>query len=89
MIPRLKRHYNPNKIKKAIIKQNNPIASEIANPNIAYVNNCCFREGFLAYPIIRLPNTVPIPAPLPAAPIEAAPAPTNLAAVKISVAIFI
>lgn len=64
------------------------MASDIANPNIAYVNNCCFNEGFRAYPIIKLPKTVPIPAPLPAAPIEAAPAPTNFAAVKISVDIF-
>ena len=81
-------NYRANNIKKAIIKQNSPIASDIANPKIAYVNNCCFREGFLAYTIIKLPNTVPIPAPLPAAPIEAAQAPTNFAAVNISVAIF-
>lgn len=39
---------------------------------------------YLAYPIIRLPNTVPIPAPDPATPTVAAPAPMNLAAVSMS-----
>lgn len=39
---------------------------------------------YLAYPIMRLPNTVPIPAPEPATPTVAAPAPMNLAAVSIS-----
>lgn len=34
--------------------------------------------------MIRLPNTVPIPAPEPATPTVAAPAPMNLAAVSIS-----
>lgn len=39
---------------------------------------------YLAYPIIRLPNTVPIPAPDPATPTVAAPAPMNFAAVSMS-----
>lgn len=39
---------------------------------------------YLAYPMIRLPNTVPIPAPDPATPTVAAPAPMNLAAVSMS-----
>ena len=34
--------------------------------------------------MIRLPNTVPIPAPDPATPTVAAPAPMNLAAVSMS-----
>ena len=38
----------------------------------------------LAYPIIRDPNTDPIPAPDPATPTVAAPAPMNLAAESIS-----
>lgn len=36
-----------NRIKKATIRQNRPIASDRANPRIAYENSCCFREGFL------------------------------------------
>lgn len=47
----------------AIIRQKRPIASDKANPMIAYENSCCLRDGFLAYPITKLPNTVPIPAP--------------------------
>ena len=50
-------------MRKAIIRQNRPIASDKANPRIAYEKICCLREGFLAYAIHRLPNTVPIPAP--------------------------
>lgn len=34
--------------------------------------------------MMRLPNTVPIPAPEPATPTVAAPAPMNLAAVSMS-----
>lgn len=33
---------------KAIIRQNKPIASDNAKPRIAYENNCCFKDGFLA-----------------------------------------
>jgi hypothetical protein len=50
-------------MRKAIIRQNNPIASDKANPRIAYENSCPFCDGFLAYPIHKLPNTFPIPAP--------------------------
>ena len=32
---------------KAIIKQNNPIASVNAKPKIAYANNSLFKLGFL------------------------------------------
>ena len=41
------------------------MASDKANPRIAYENNCGFRDGFRAYPMIKLPKTVPIPAPEP------------------------
>merc|ERR1719228_1257489 len=47
-------------------------------------NSCCLRLGFLAYPMIRDPKTVPIPAPDPATPTVAAPAPMNLAALSMS-----
>jgi hypothetical protein len=50
-----------NKIKNAIIKANNAIASDNANPKIAYPNNCCFNDGFLAYPVIKAAKTFPIP----------------------------
>ena len=76
--------YNPNKIRKAIIREKSPMASDKANPRIAYENNCGFNDGFLAYPMIKLPKTVPIPAPDPATPTVAAPAPMNLAAASMS-----
>merc|ERR1719412_3355658 len=60
------------------------MASDRANPRIAYENNCCLREGFLAYPMMREPKTDPIPAPEPATPTVAAPAPMNLAAESMS-----
>ena len=41
-------------------------------------------ELYLAYPIMREPNTDPIPAPDPATPTVAAPAPMNLAAESMS-----
>ena len=66
------------------MRQKRPIASERANPRIAYENNCCFSDGFLAYPMIRDPKTEPIPAPDPATPTVAAPAPINFAAESIS-----
>ena len=50
-------------MRNAIIRQKRPIASDRANPRKAYVKSCCLRPGFLAYPITKLPNTVPIPAP--------------------------
>merc|ERR1719347_1408736 len=60
------------------------MASDRANPRIAYEKSCCLSEGFLAYPMMRDPNTDPIPAPDPATPTVAAPAPINLAAESIS-----
>ena len=72
--------YKANKIKKAIIKANNAIASVNAKPKIAVLNNSSFKEGFREIPITNAPNTVPIPTPAPASPIVAKPAPTNLAA---------
>lgn len=39
------------------------MASDKAKPKMAYENNCCLREGFLAQPTIKEPNTEPIPAP--------------------------
>jgi len=71
-------------MRKATIKQKRPIASDKAKPRMAYEKSCCFRDGFLAYPMIRLPKTVPIPAPDPATPTVAAPAPMNLAAESMS-----
>lgn len=62
---------------KAIIKANKAVASEKAKPNIEYENNWFFNEGFLATPIIKHPNTTPIPTPAPAKPIVANPAPIN------------
>lgn len=56
------------------------MASDNANPKTAQVNRLFFNDGFLAYPMIRLPNTVPIPDPDPAAPTAAAPAPMYFAA---------
>ena len=76
--------YRPNSIKNAIISANRPIASDRANPSIVYVNNCCLSIGLRAKPWIRLPNTVPMPAPLPATPIVAQPAPTNFATLNSS-----
>lgn len=55
---------NAKRSKKVTIKQNKPIASVNANPKIAYENNCCFNEGFLAYELIKAPKTVPIPTPV-------------------------
>merc|ERR1719318_1039979 len=73
-----------NSRRKAIIKQNRPMASDRANPRMAYEKSCCLREGFLAYPMMRDPKTDPIPAPDPATPTVAAPAPMNLAAESMS-----
>ena len=73
----------PKSNRKAIINANRATASESANPKIAYVNNWPFNEGLRAYPMIRDPKTVPIPAPDPATPTVAAPAPISLAASNI------
>lgn len=69
---------------KPIVKQNSPIASERANPRIAYEKSCCLRDGLRAYPMTRAPKTFPIPAPDPATPTVAAPAPMYLAAESMS-----
>ena len=71
--------YKANKIKNAIIRENNAIASVNANPKIANLNNSSLKEGFLDIPITKAPNTVPIPTPAPAKPIVAKPAPKNFA----------
>merc|ERR1719318_1621949 len=73
-----------NSRRKAIIKQNRPMASDRANPRMAQENSSCLRPGFLAYPMMRAPKTDPIPAPDPATPTVAAPAPMNLAAESMS-----
>jgi len=33
-------------------------------------NNCCLNDGFLANELINAANTIPIPAPAPANPID-------------------
>ena len=70
--------------RKAIIKQKRPMASDRANPRMAYEKSCCLREGLRAQPMMRDPKTDPIPAPDPATPTVAAPAPMNLAAESMS-----
>jgi len=52
--------------RKDIIKQNKPVASAKANPNIANLKNTSCKDGFLAVASIKLPNTKPIPTPAPA-----------------------
>ena len=69
-----------NKIKKAIIKANNAIASVNANPKIAKRNNSSLSLGFLDTANTKDPNTFPIPTPVPANPMVANPAPINFAA---------
>merc|ERR1712080_51508 len=76
--------YKAIRIKNDIIMQNRPIASERAKPRIAYEKSWAFSEGLRAYPMTREPNTVPIPAPDPAAPTMAQPAPMYRAAESIS-----
>ena len=65
-----------NKIKKAIIKANNAIASVNANPKIANLNNSSFKLGFLDTPKIKAPKIAPIPTPAPANPTVDNPDPT-------------
>ena len=66
--------------KNAIISANNPVASEKANPRIAYENNCPLKEGFLDTLIIKPPITTPIPIPAPINPVVAKPVPIIFAA---------
>ena len=65
------------------------MASEIASPKMARVSNRCFKLGFLVYPMIKFPNSVPILAPLPNTPIVTAPEPINLAAIKGGISAFL
>lgn len=58
-----------------MIKANNTVASEKANPSIALTNNCPLKDGFLATPKIKDPNTTPIPTPAPIKPVLADPVP--------------
>ena len=66
--------------KKDIIRANSPVASDRANPRIAYENNCGRRAGLRAVAVIRPLNTTPIPTPAPASPIVANPDPMYFAA---------
>ena len=75
--------YKPNKSKKLIIKPNKAIASNKANPSIAYVNSVLRSSGFLDKAIKKEPNTLPIPTPAPIRDIVANPAAIILAAFKI------
>lgn len=47
MLPLAVSFYMANRMRKATIKQKRPIASDKANPRIAYEKSCCFRDGFL------------------------------------------
>jgi hypothetical protein len=76
----LRLNYRANSSRNAIIRANSPVASERANPRIAYWNSCGRRAGFRDVPVISPENTIPIPTPAPASPIVASPAPTNFAA---------
>ena len=64
------------------------MASENAKPNIAYENNWPLKDGFLATPNIKAPNTTPIPTPAPINPVVAKPVPIILAACIIFYIIF-
>jgi len=66
------------------MRQKRPIASDKANPRMANEKSWPFKDGLRAYPITRLPKTLPIPAPDPATPTVAAPAPMYLAAWSMS-----
>lgn len=66
------------RIKNDTINANNPVASAKANPRIAYEKSCPRRAGLRATPVMRLPNTVPIPAPAPMSPEAATPAPITI-----------
>lgn len=55
------------------------MASENANPKIAYENNWPLIDGFLATPKIKAPKTTPIPTPAPIRPVVAKPVPMILA----------
>ena len=69
-----------NKIKKATIKLNRPVASAKANPKIENWNNCPLNWGFLAVDAINEEKMLPIPIPAPINPEQAIPAPIYFAA---------
>ena len=73
-------YYTAYNNKNEIIKQNNPVASDKANPKIANGNNVSFNDGFLDTPWIKAENTIAIPIPAPNNPIVEIPAPIYLAA---------
>ena len=50
-------------------------ATKVRLPRMAYWKSWPLSDGLRAYAMISEPNTVPIPAPEPAAPVVAAPAP--------------
>lgn len=64
-----------NSSKKAIIRQKGPIVSVREKPRMANENSCPFKGRFPAYPMARLPNTLPVPTPDPETYTVAAPAP--------------
>ena len=74
-----KKGYIAKRIKNAIIKANNAIASVNAKPINAILNNSSLSEGFLEVPVTNEPKTEPIPTPAPAKPIVAKPAPIHFA----------
>lgn len=69
--------------KKAIIKENKPVASAKAKPKIAKLNNWLLIWGFLAVEAINEEKIKPIPAPAPIKPEQAKPAPMYFAAANI------
>lgn len=80
-------YYTAYNNKNDIIKQNNPVASLNANPNIAYVNNVLLIDGLRDVPFINALNTNAIPIPAPNNPIVAIPAPMYLPANTICILI--
>lgn len=40
-------YYKAKRMRKAIISENNPMASDNAKPRMAYEKSCCFSDGFL------------------------------------------
>ena len=72
-----------NRIKKAIMMANKPIASVKAKPKIAYPNNSFCNLELRTKDKSRLPKTIPTPTPAPIKPLVARPEPTIFADFKI------